>query len=158
MNPATGDPDALMRSWDQQIQAKLKQADQITQAARELNVTERSKDGAVAITVDSGGNVTALDLTDAALRKQPSQLSAEILGTMRAAQAQIAARMQEAMAPILGGDTATMDAIMGGFREKFPPPPEPDATAPARAPRPDDDDDFGGHNWATDRPTDKTGW
>ncbi len=157
MNPATGDPDALLRSWDQQIQAKLKQADQISQAAREVNVTRRSSDGTVSVTVDSGGNVTSLDLTDAALRKQPAQLSTEILGTMRAAQSQIAARMQEAMTPILGGDSATMDAIMGGFREKFPPA-EPEDAAPRREPRPHDDDDFAGRDWATDRRNDKDGW
>ena len=160
MNPATGDPDALLRSWDQQIQAKLKQADQISQAAREVNVTRRSSDGSVSVTVDSGGNVAALDLTDTALRKRPAELSAEILGTMRAAQAQIAARMQEAMTPILGGDSATLDAIMGGFREKFPPadPAAPESAAPRREPQPDDDEDFAGRDWASDRRNDKMGW
>lgn len=152
MNPTTGDPEALMRSWDEQIQAKMKQADQISQAAREVRVTQRSNDGAVSVTVDSGGNVSALDLTDAALRKQPAQLSAEILGIMRSAQAQIATRMQEAMAPVLGEDSATMNAIMGGYREKFPQPPEPDqAEPPRRAPQPSDEDDFQGHNWARDQ-------
>ncbi|SDG24108.1 Conserved DNA-binding protein YbaB [Lentzea fradiae] len=141
-----------MRSWDQQIQAKLRQADQITQAAREVRVTQRSQDGAVSVTVDSGGNVTALDLTEAALRKQPAQLSAEILGLMRSAQAQIATRMREAMEPVLGGDTATMGAIVGGLQEKFPPPPEPPAPEPPRrGPQPTDDDDFQGHNWARDQ-------
>lgn len=150
MNPTTGDPEALMRSWDQQIQAKLKQADQITQAAREVRVTQRSGDGAVSVTVDSGGNVTSLDLTDAALRKRPAELSAEILGLMRSAQAQIATRMREAMEPVLGGDTATMTAIVGGLQEKFPPPPDPQAPQPPRRGPEPTDDDFQGHNWARD--------
>lgn len=150
MNPTMGDPDALMREWDEQIQAKLKQADQISQAAREVRVTQRSGDGSVSVTVDSGGNVTALDLTDAALRKQPAQLSAEILGIMRSAQAQIATRMQEAMTPVLGDDSATMNAIMGGIQEKFPQPPQ-ETEQPHRAPQPPNDDDFQGHNWARDQ-------
>lgn len=73
---------------------------------------------------------------------------------MRSAQAQIATRMQEAMAPALGGDSATMNAILGGYREKFPEPEPEGAEPPRRGPQPGDDDDFGGHNWARD----KKGW
>jgi DNA-binding protein YbaB len=150
MNPAAADPDAMMRQWNEQIQAKLKQADEMKQVANAVKVTQRSSDGSVSVTVDQNGVVSALDLTDAALRKQPAQLSSEILGTMRTAQAQIATRMQEAMAPILGGDSATMDALMGGYHEKFPEP-EPEDPAAARRPAgPSDDDDFGGHNFARD--------
>ncbi len=149
MNPAAADPDAMMRQWNEQIQAKLKQADEMKQVANAVKVTQRSSDGSVSVTVDQNGVVSALDLTDAALRKQPAQLSSEILGTMRTAQAQIATRMQEAMAPILGGDSATMDALMGGYHEKFPEPP-PEELVERRPAGPSDDDDFGGHNFARD--------
>jgi DNA-binding protein YbaB len=147
MNPAAADPDALMRQWNEQIQAKLRQADEMKQVANAVQVTQRSSDGSVSVTVDQNGIVSALDLTDAALRKRPEQLSSEILGAMRTAQAQIAARMQEVMAPIIGGDSATMDALMGGYHERFPePPPE----QPVERRGPSDDDDFGGHNFARD--------
>jgi DNA-binding protein YbaB len=149
MNPAAADPDAMMRQWNEQIQAKLKQADEMKQVANAVKVTQRSSDGSVSVTVDQNGVVSALDLTDAALRKQPAQLSAEILGAMRTAQAQIASRMQEVMAPIIGGDSATMDALMGGYHERFPEP-EPEDPAPRRPSGPADDDDFGGHNFARD--------
>jgi DNA-binding protein YbaB len=148
MNPAAADPDALMRQWNEQIQAKLKQADEMKQVANAVKVTQRSSDGSVSVTVDQNGVVSALDLTDAALRKQPAQLSAEILGAMRSAQAQIASRMQEVMAPIIGDDSATMGALIGGYHERFPEP-EPEEPVRERGPRPDDDD-FGGHNFARD--------
>lgn len=147
MNPAAADPDAMMRQWNEQIQAKLKQADEMKQVANAVKVTQRSSDGSVSVTVDQNGVVSALDLTDAALRKQPAQLSAEILGAMKTAQAQIASRMQEVMAPIIGGDSQTMDALMGGYHERFPEP-EPDEPVQRRSPGPDDD--FGGHNFARD--------
>jgi len=150
MNPAAADPDAMMRQWNEQIQAKLKQADEMKQVANAVSVTRRSSDGSVSVTVDQNGVVSALDLTDAALRKQPAQLSAEILGAMRTAQAQIAAKMQEVMAPIIGDDSATMDALMGGYHERFPEPPPEEPVAPRRPPGPSDDDDFGGHNFARD--------
>ncbi|MFI6097913.1 YbaB/EbfC family nucleoid-associated protein [Lentzea sp. NPDC051213] len=149
MNPAAADPDAMMRQWNEQIQAKLKQADEMKQVANAVKVTQRSSDGSVSVTVDQNGVVSALDLTDAALRKQPAQLSAEILGAMRTAQAQIAAKMQEVMAPIIGGDSETMGALMGGYHERFPEP-EPADPAPRRPAGPSDDDDFGGHNFARD--------
>jgi DNA-binding protein YbaB len=150
MNPAAADPDAMMRQWNEQIQAKLKQADEMKQVANAVKVTQRSSDGSVSVTVDQNGVVSALDLTDAALRKQPAQLSAEILGAMRTAQAQIAAKMQEVMAPIIGDDSATMGALMGGYHERFPEPPPEEPVAPRRPPGPSDDDDFGGHNFARD--------
>ena len=149
MNPAAADPDAMMRQWNEQIQAKLQQADEMKQVANAVKVTQRSSDGSVSVTVDQNGVVSALDLTDAALRKQPAQLSAEILGAMRTAQAQIAAKMQEVMAPIIGGDSATMDALMGGYQERFPEP-EPEQPVERRPAGPSDDDDFGGHNFARD--------
>lgn len=150
MNPAAADPDAMMRQWNEQIQAKLRQADEMKQVANAVSVTQRSSDGSVSVTVDQNGIVSALDLTDAALRKQPAQLSADILGAMRTAQAQIASRMHEVMAPIIGEDSATMDALMGGYEERFPEPPPEEPAAPARPTGPVDDDDFGGHNFARD--------
>ena len=150
MNPAGADPDAMMRQWNAQIQAKLRQADEMKQVANAVRVTQRSSDGSVSVTVDQNGVVSALDLTDAALRKQPAQLSAEILGVMRTAQAQIASRMQEAMAPIIGDDSATMGALVGGYQERFPEPPPGEPVAPPRPTGPADDDDFGGHNFARD--------
>jgi DNA-binding protein YbaB len=149
MNPAAADPDALMRQWNEQIQSKLRQADEMKQVANAVKVTQRSSDGSVSVTVDQNGIVSALDLTDAALRKQPAQLSSEILTAMRTAQAQIASRMQEVMAPIIGGDSATMDALMGGYAERFPEP-EPEEPVERRPSGPSDDDDFGGHNFARD--------
>jgi len=150
MNPAGADPDAMMRQWNEQIQTKLRQADEMKMVANAVQVTQRSSDGSVAVTVDQNGIVSALDLNDAALRKQPAHLSAEILNAMRAAQAQIAARMHEVMAPIIGDDSATMDALMGGYQERFPEPPPEEPAAPARPTGPSDDDDFGGHNFARD--------
>ncbi|GHH47489.1 YbaB/EbfC family nucleoid-associated protein [Lentzea cavernae] len=150
MNPAGADPDAMMRQWNEQIQTKLRQADEMKMVANAVQVTQRSSDGSVAVTVDQNGIVSALDLNDAALRKQPAHLSAEILNAMRAAQAQIAARMHEVMAPIIGDDSATMDALMGGYQERFPEPPPEEPGTPPRPTGPPDDDDFGGHNFARD--------
>jgi len=42
-----------------------------------------------------------------------------------------------------------MDALMGGYHERFPEP-EPEDLAPKRPPGPSDDDDFHGHNFARD--------
>ncbi|GAA4620097.1 YbaB/EbfC family nucleoid-associated protein [Saccharopolyspora hordei] len=132
------DPDAMIAGFRQQIAAKLQQAERLTQAASGVQGRASSPDGSVTVVVDHSGNMVDLDLTEAALRKRPAEVSQLVLATARAAQAQLAATMQEVMAPIIGDDQETFSAVLSGLRERFPE--EPEAPA-APATDPDDDDD-----------------
>lgn len=117
----------LMRSFDEQIRNATRQAEQIRTAARETKIRQASNDGTLAVTVASNGDVVALEIKDAAMRKQASELSHSIMTTLRAAQSQLAARMQEALAPVLGDETGAMEAVINGYHERFPAPEEPSA-------------------------------
>ncbi|WP_016697646.1 YbaB/EbfC family nucleoid-associated protein [Actinoalloteichus spitiensis] len=153
MQPDTSAADAMLRGFQEQMQAKLRQADQLQAAAREARVSERSRDGAVSVTVDSNGGMTALDLTPAAMTRRPEELSAQILDTLRRAQARIADQMREVLTPILGEDSESLNAVMGGYQERFPQLDDEDTGGSAR--RSDDpqdpDDPDGGSSWRNDR-------
>lgn len=142
-------PEGMLAGFQAQIDAKLRQADELQAVTEQLRVTETSPDSSVAVTVDSTGNLTDLRVTQAALDKGPESVSTAVLATLRAAQARVGERVKEAVAPLIGEDSETMGMLMSGYADRFglaedpqaPPPPPP---PPARGRRgDDDDDDFG---------------
>lgn len=151
-NPAA-DPEDMLAGFRQQIEQKVKQAEQLQQAATEVRVSTASADGSVTVLVDHSGNMIDLTLTDGALRKRPDEVSKEILATVRSAQSKLTERMQEAMEPVVGADSETLGAVMSGFRERFPEPEEPEQSAPAPD-RSNADEGNGNDSWMDDR----SGW
>lgn len=145
-NPS--DPDEMLAGFQQQIEAKMHQAQQLQEAASSVQVSTSSRDGAVTVTVDHSGNMADLRLTDAAMRKRPDEASSEILATLRSAQSRLTERMREVMEPVVGGDTETLEAVLGGFRERFP---EPDGEASTQAGNAAPEDDDFDQSWMDDR-------
>lgn len=144
------DPDDMLAGWQQQIQAKMQQAERLREAATSVRTSSSSRDGAITTTVDHSGNLIDLQLTDAALRQRPDEVSASILSTLRSAQSQLGEQMREVMEPVVGSDTETMEAVMSGFRERFP---QPEETAEDGRPGSrggDDDDDDEPGSWMDD--------
>ncbi|MGX7827754.1 YbaB/EbfC family nucleoid-associated protein [Actinokineospora sp. 24-640] len=143
MSSPHSDPDRMLAGFQAQIEANLRQADQLQAATEGLRVTESSPDSSVSVTVDATGNVADLKLTTAALAKGPDAVATSVLTTLRAAQARVGERVRETVAPLLGENSATMDMLMSGYADRFgaaePTPPAP----PTRRPRGDDDDDYG---------------
>lgn len=151
MTGPSEDADTMLAGFRQQIEQKFKQAEQLKQAASAVQVSASSADGAVTVVVDNNGNMADLDLTDDALRKRPDEVSRQILATLRSAQTQLAARMQEVMAPVVGEDSETLDAVMSGFRERFPAEEAEDPKAAQQASAQEEPDDFGNGSWLDDR-------
>ncbi|WP_020661213.1 YbaB/EbfC family nucleoid-associated protein [Amycolatopsis benzoatilytica] len=156
-----------------QAKAKAERYQAMQAAAGQVSVTETGKDGLVTVTVDSAGNVTGLQISDRIRELPGDRIAAAVLSTLRRAQSRLPEKLGEVMAGTIGDDRATVDAIVGNYRAKFPEP-EPDepesaepgnqrklgaiederteAGAPAATPRParrpaagsdDADDDFG---------------
>ncbi|RLK58967.1 YbaB/EbfC family nucleoid-associated protein [Actinokineospora cianjurensis] len=142
-------------------------AEQAANAARlkdsiaQLKGSARSTDGSVTVTVAPSGAVLGLQLAPAAMNRSHTQLTQDILATIRAAQQEAAARMADTVRPLVGD--AQYDRFQAAFRAQSPaveplgptaPPPlsalpAPPSTmpvAPTRRPRtqapPDDDGDF----------------
>lgn len=142
MTGPSSDPEEMLAGFQQQIEAKMRQAQQMQEAATAVQVSSSNRDGSVTVTVDHSGNMADLRLTDAAMRKRPDEASSEILSTLRSAQSQLTERMREVMEPVVGDDSETLNAVLGGFRERFPEPDDESSTSAARREEPEDDEYF----------------
>ncbi|PPK68284.1 YbaB/EbfC family nucleoid-associated protein [Actinokineospora auranticolor] len=117
-----------------------------------LKGSARNPDGSVAVTVAPSGAVLGLQLSPAAMNRSHTQLTQEILATIRAAQHEAAARMAETVRPVVG--EARYEQFQAAFRAHSPaveplgptaPPPASSLPIdpprrPAAPTRPDDDE------------------
>lgn len=160
------DPDQILSQYEGKLAEAQRKSEAIKESLANLRVTERSADGQIAVTVNDAGNLVDLKLGTALQRKDGDTVGQEVLRVVQAAQSRVATAVQEAMSPVLGGDSEAMHFMMDKLRSAQPPPPpqyvpggggygsgpqlgaiEDDAPPPPPPPRPqrppqDDDDDF----------------
>ncbi|WP_434444725.1 YbaB/EbfC family nucleoid-associated protein [Lentzea sp. E54] len=107
----------------------------LRERAEQISVTEVSRDGTVRLTVSATGVLTDLRLVD---RKQPfDELSAQIMSTLRRAQARIPDLVRDAAAANLGETDANTHLLVAAARERFPEPPLDHRPASRQLPPPD---------------------
>lgn len=114
-----------VQQWAAEYAAKADRYQQMQQQISQVSATESSPDGAVQVTVDSGGVVTDLVLSEKAGQLRPQQLATLILDVMRRAQSGLTDRVQQVMQDTVGDDEATVQAVVTNYRQRFPQPPEP---------------------------------
>ncbi|MFP5019263.1 YbaB/EbfC family nucleoid-associated protein [Pseudonocardia phyllosphaerae] len=102
------------RSWSEDYRDRIEtvraDAERAAEQIRRVRATARSDDGAVTVTVDSSGALTALDLGVRADDLPRARLAELVLRTARSAAADAAAQVQAAVAPL----TAHHGAERGG--------------------------------------------
>jgi DNA-binding protein YbaB len=76
-----------------------------------LQVTKKDVDGLVEVTVDSSGSLVALKLSRDIDRSAPEVIAGTIMGTIRDAKAELAARTQEIIADTVGTESPAARAI-----------------------------------------------
>jgi DNA-binding protein YbaB len=134
------DPDEAQQRIDQWAQGFAAKAEryQAAQAQTEqIRLTATSSDGAVKVTVGADGGVTDLEFSNKARSFPLPELSAQILATMRRAQADIANRVATVMAEQLGDeDLQTRSLVLDNLRSRFPEPVEDPVAPPPPAPIP----------------------
>jgi DNA-binding protein YbaB len=159
--------------WAAQVAERAERYQDMQRQVSAISSTESSSDGVVRVTVDSGGVLTDLRITDAARELAGQQLASLVLTTMRRAQSRLTGQVAEIMETTVPEDAQTVDAVVSGYRQRFPEPepedPRPDvidelvlgeleedgprstrrSDPTERRPRPssrndDDDDDSGG--------------
>jgi DNA-binding protein YbaB len=132
------DPDEAQRridQWAQGFAAKAERYQAAQERTEQIRLTATSSDGAVKVTVGADGGVTDLVFSNKVRSFPLPELSAQILSTMRRAQADIAARVAEVMTEQLGDeDSQTRSLMLNSLRSRFPDPEEEAVDGPPAPP------------------------
>lgn len=116
-----------LERWAAGVAAKAERYQDMQRQVTGVTSTETSRDGVVTVTVDSGGAVTDLRITDQVRNLPGAEVAQLVLTTMRRAQSRITEQVADIMQTTVGEDTQTVDAVVSNFRNRFPEP-EPEQT------------------------------
>jgi DNA-binding protein YbaB len=123
--------DAMIDNWTKRLEDNAARYQALADRMQGQTVTERSKDGAVQVTVDSRGLLKNLVIAETAAGKRMAEVSAQVMQLVQRAQARIPELLQQAMTETTGtGDQAAAE-IVREAQSTFPqPPPEPEPAFP----------------------------
>ena len=152
------DPDqaaASMQAWADGLAAKAERYRAAQERTEEIRLSSANTDGSVRVTVRADGSVTDLELSGRARTMPLDELSAQILTTMRRAQAGIAGQVAEVLTEEIGDDEdpQTRSLMLDNLRTRFPDPdpdPDSDETEAEDAAPPDADEGSAGDAEADD--------
>lgn len=128
-SPDGTDPTLDLDRWVADAEAMAARYQQLSVDVQRVAVSETTPDGLITVTVNSGGLVTDVRITERATGMPGPRIASGVMWAMRRAQSRIAAQVAEIMQTTVGEDTAMMDAVMNRYAAQFPAPPEP--TRPA---------------------------
>jgi DNA-binding protein YbaB len=151
--------DAAFQQRMRRFEEQAARASLLKERLGELKGSARNPDGSVTVTVAPSGAVLGLQLSPAAMNRTHTQLTQEILSTIRQATQQAAAMTEEIVRPIVGDEQ--YERFQEAFRAHAPAvepvgPTEPPSAStlpmpgapPVREPRPrDDGDDYFGEGF-----------
>jgi DNA-binding protein YbaB len=116
------EPNELMSSYLQEVEALAKKAETAKQQLKQLAGSLTSGDGAVSLTVNAAGALQSLSFGPKADELPKAQLASLILSTARRAQIEAAQKVTSILAPLVGEDSDAMRFV----QEQIPIPVEPD--------------------------------
>lgn len=119
-NSMSDDAEQWVRSWSASVSEQAAAAQSMADQVSRLEATASDRERLVRVTVDGSGCVTGLHLEPEARRYEMDQLAAEILRTMRQAQARLTEQVAEIAERTVGVDTPTGRAVVSGFERRFP--------------------------------------
>lgn len=113
-------------SWVGQVNAQAERSVELSRRVAALTGAAEGRDGAIRVTVGSGGQVERLELDDRVRQLSGVQLAEEIVAVMKRAQAALSGRVAEEVRATVGEDTETGRAVIHSFGTRFPAPSEED--------------------------------
>ena len=109
-------PAADLEKWAAGLRQRAEEYGRLSERLHATVVTESSPDGGVRVTVDSNGVPTDVYFAESTRGEDPSRLAAELMATLRRAQAMLSSRVRE-LVPA-GDDVA--GAIVSDYEQRFP--------------------------------------
>ncbi|MGA5304149.1 YbaB/EbfC family nucleoid-associated protein [Nucisporomicrobium flavum] len=108
------DPDgarAYLADWKSRIDRKAADTQAMSDRLGELRVTAEDGNGIAEVTIDSGGVLVDLRLTDRTQRVAPEVVSRAVLGALREARRKAAEQSRQIITETLGADSPAAHAI-----------------------------------------------
>ncbi|MCP2169726.1 YbaB/EbfC family nucleoid-associated protein [Goodfellowiella coeruleoviolacea] len=127
------DPDSWLRASLAENQRRQAQAGELQHAIATARGTARSPDGSVTAVVAPGGALVSLHLEERSVQLGARRLQAVITETIHRANADVAAKLEAAVRPVIGDRYGEALAAVGS---PIPNPPGAAATPPAPPPPP----------------------
>jgi DNA-binding protein YbaB len=115
-------PNELMSSYMQEVQALAQKAEEAKKQLKELTGSLTGGDGAVSLTVNAAGALQSLSFGPRADEMPRAQLASLVLSTAKRAQIKAAQQVTSILAPIVGEDSDAMRFV----QQQIPVPEEPD--------------------------------
>lgn len=107
---------------------------EIRDALQEVNIRSVAADETFSVDMGVGGAILAVNLSAAALRRGPEELSEALLETINRGMKQVATLTNELVAPYLSSADLDLNAITSGrLPSSAAPPPKPDIAAEIEA-------------------------
>jgi DNA-binding protein YbaB len=123
--------DRMVSDWNRRLQESAQRYQAMADRVSEISVTERSKDAAIEVTINSKGLLMNLTIAESAQGRRMAELSGQIMATVQRAQSRIPELLQQAMAETVGTTDQTVNRVFDEARKQFPAPPEDDLTPPS---------------------------
>ncbi|ASR37403.1 hypothetical protein BAY61_23055 [Prauserella marina] len=137
----------MVDDWNRRVQQQARRYQAMAERVEDISVTERSRDNAVEVTVDSKGLLVDLTISEAVQGKRMAEVSRQVMRTVRMAQSRLPGLLRQAMTETVGTEDQAVNKVFRDARAQFPQPPEDDPPSrPRRDRADDDDDDFGGRS------------
>ncbi|TYB40422.1 YbaB/EbfC family nucleoid-associated protein [Micromonospora sp. AP08] len=118
-------------SWAASVSERAAQTQEMSRRVADLTASAAGADGAVRVTVAASGVVTELRLDERVRNWPAARISAEIMATMRRAQARLAGAVADVAAQTVGVDSETGRAVVASYASRFPEPPEESDDGPS---------------------------
>jgi DNA-binding protein YbaB len=122
--------DRMVSDWNRRLQETAQRYQAMADRVSEISITERSKDAAIEVTINSKGLLINLTIAESVQGKRMAELSAQIMATVQRAQSRIPELLQQVMAETVGTTDQTVNRVFDEARKQFPAPPEDDPTQP----------------------------
>jgi len=117
------DPEAAeewVRSWSAQVSARAEAATAMADRVAGISASASNLDNSVRVTVAASGVLDGLELDNRTRSLSGPDLAAEILRTMRRAQAKLTESVSAAVKETVGTDSETGRAVIASFQHRFP--------------------------------------
>ena len=108
-----------LADWQVRITDQSERTREMAARIAALKVSAESRDGAVRVTVDSAGVPVDLVLASRVEGWPAQRVAAEIMATMRMAQADLTHRVEQVAADTVGAGSETARTLLTPYQERF---------------------------------------